>query len=221
MATVVITGGNRGIGRELARLHAEAGDTVILGNRRADPVPGLAAQVLPLDVASDASVAAFARAIGDRPVDLLIANAGVIGPDRQSVTDTDFAGFLDTLNINTLGPLRVTQALLPQLRAAGTARVAILSSRMGSLSLTAADRIAYRASKAAVNKVAQGLATDLAGQGIAVVALHPGWVRTDMGGSAADLDPVDSARGLKAVIDALDLSSTGQFRNHDGSVIPW
>lgn len=221
MARIVITGGNRGIGRELARLYAAAGDEVVLGLRRSDVASGLPGEILALDVSSDESVAAFAAALKGRTVDLLINNAGVIGPDRQSTLDTDFAGFLETLNINTLGPLRVTQALLGNLRQSGAAKVAIISSLMGSLAHAKSDRVAYRASKAAVNKVAQALATDLGAEGIAVAALHPGWVRTDMGGASADISPGESARGVKAVIDDLSIAVTGRFWNYDASPLPW
>jgi len=221
MARVVITGGNRGIGLELARLYAEAGDEVVLGVRRPETASGAPGEVLPLDVASDASVGAFAEALGGRPVDVLVNNAGVIGPGRQSTRDTDFGGFLDALNINTLGPLRVTQALLPNLKAAGGAKLAIISSRMGSLAHASSGQIAYRASKAAVNKLVQCLAADLASDGITVVSLHPGWVRTDMGGPSADIAPEESARGLKAVIYGLSPAETGQFRNYDGTAISW
>jgi NAD(P)-dependent dehydrogenase (short-subunit alcohol dehydrogenase family) len=220
MATVVITGGNRGIGLELARLYAASGDTLILGVRRPQDA-GAPGEILPLDVGGDHSVAAFAKALNERPIDILINNAGVIGPDRQSALNTDFAGFLDALNINTLGPLRVTQALLPNLRKSRNAKIAIISSRMGSLSYAKSDRAAYRASKAAVNKLAQCLATDLAEEGIAVAALHPGWVRTDMGGPSADISVEDSARGLKAVIDGLSMAQSGQFLSYDGSHLAW
>ncbi|MCE7797288.1 SDR family oxidoreductase [Sphingobium sufflavum] len=221
MATVVITGANRGIGRELAQLYAAAGHDLLLGVRQPDGAPTLPGEILPLDVADDGSVTAFADALRDRTVDILINNAGVIGPDRQSTLDTDFAGFLHTLNVNTLGPLRVTQALLPALRRAGGAKVAIISSFMGSLSYASSDRIAYRASKAAVNKVAQGLATDLSREGIAVASVHPGWVRTEMGGPAADIAPQESAAGIKAVIDRLSLATSGQFHNYDGAILDW
>ncbi|OYW85908.1 MAG: short-chain dehydrogenase, partial [Sphingobium sp. 32-64-5] len=194
MTTIVITGGNRGIGLHLARRYAEAGCEVVQGVRNPDSAGNLPGETLPLDVGDDASVAAFAAALGGRPIDILINNAGSAGPDRQSAIDTDFAGFLDVLNINTLGPLRVTQALLPGLRKAKGAKVAIISSRMGSFSDAQANLLAYRASKAAANKIAQGLATDLAPDAIAVAALHPGWVRTDMGGSAADISPEESAQ---------------------------
>ncbi len=217
---VVITGGNRGIGLALAQAYAAAGDEVILGIRQVD-IKGLPATTLYLDVSDDCSVKRFAEALGERPVDTLINNAGVMGPDRQSASDTDFTGFLDTLNINTLGPLRVTQALLPQLRKSNSAKVAILTSRMGSLSYAKSDHVAYRASKAAANKVAQCLATDLVREGIVVAALHPGWVQTDMGGASADISSEESARGLKATIDGLSVSTTGRFWNFDGSSLEW
>jgi NAD(P)-dependent dehydrogenase (short-subunit alcohol dehydrogenase family) len=176
---------------------------------------------LPLDVAEGDSVARFAAALGGRAVDILINNAGIIGPDRQSPLDTDFDGFIEVLKVNTVGPLRVTQALLPNLRRAERAKVVILTSRMGSLSYAKSNQIAYRASKAAANKVAQCLASDLAEERIAVAAVHPGWVRTDMGGPSADIAPEDSARGVKAVIDGLSVATTGRFWNFDGSQLAW
>ena len=221
MSTVVITGANRGIGLSLARAYAAAGHHVIGGVRNPADAAGIPGEILPLDVASDTSVEAFAAALQGRAVDTLINNAGVIGPDRQSALDMDFDGFLAALNVNTLGPLRVTQALLPNLRQAADAKVAIVSSWMGSMGLTQSGQAAYRATKTAVNKLAQCLATDLAGEGIAVVSLHPGWVRTDMGGSGADIGVEESAEGLKTVIDGLTIASTGQFRNYDGGVISW
>jgi NAD(P)-dependent dehydrogenase (short-subunit alcohol dehydrogenase family) len=223
MTTVVITGAGRGIGLALARSYVAAGATVIrtLRDPTASAEPALG-EVLPLEVADAGSVAALAEALADRPIDVLINNAGIIGPQGPSSLETDFDGFLNTLKINTLGPLRVTQALLPNLRLSKHApRVAIISSRMGSLSYAKSDDIAYRASKAAVNKIAQALATDLAPEGIAVASIHPGWVRTDMGGADADIDPVTSAEGVKAVIDGLSVANTGRFWNYDGTERAW
>lgn len=220
MTTVVITGGARGIGRELARIYAAQGTRVIVGVRRTGAgAPGI--EALPLDVADSGSVAEFARRIADQPVDILINNAGVIGPLQSAVEPMDFPAFEATLAVNTLGPLRVTQALLGNLRRAASAKVAIISSQMGSMRHPGADSIAYRASKAAVNKIAQGLATDLKREGIVVAAIHPGWVRTDMGGPSADIDVAESARGVKRVVDALDVTATGRFWNYDGSERPW
>jgi NAD(P)-dependent dehydrogenase (short-subunit alcohol dehydrogenase family) len=221
MANIVITGANRGIGLELARHYAEQGAGVIRAMRGADTADAPIGEALPLDVTDAASVAAFAAALGGRPVDLLIANAGVIGPERQSSKDMDFPGFLATLDANVLGPLRVAQALLPNLRKASGAKIAVVSSRMGSMAYAKSDHVAYRASKAAVNKVIQCLATDLAGEGIAVAALHPGWVRTDMGGPGADIDVTTSAQGIRMVLAGLGLGNTGRFWAYDGEELAW
>lgn len=227
MPTILITAVNRGIGRALAELYLARGWRVI-GTVRDLTRDGGARQLadegrlklIALDVRDEASISAAANAV-DEPLDALINNAGVIGPDRQSPLDMDFDGFADTLNINVLGPLRIVQAFLPQLRRAKSARILTISSRMGSHESGKSNRIAYRASKAAVNRLMQGLATDLAGEGIAVCVAHPGWVQTDMGGSGADISAQESAAGLARLIDGLSLKNTGAFYNYDGSTIPW
>jgi NAD(P)-dependent dehydrogenase (short-subunit alcohol dehydrogenase family) len=214
MGTYLITGVGRGIGFELARVLLSRGDRVIGTVRNGGaPAPGWEEaratkrfQLLTMDVRDEPSVRAAAG-----PIDVLINNAGVIGPQRQSTLDMDFDGFLETLAVNTLGPLRIVQAFLPNLRQAPGAKIVTISSRMGSLSYTKSDRIAYRASKAAVNKVMQGLSTDLAQEAIVAVSVHPGWVRTDMGGSGADIAPEESAAGLVSLIDRLTMADTGQF----------
>lgn len=221
MATILIAGANRGIGLELARQYAAEGHDVIRCMRGTDKAGETIGEVRPLDVTDDASVSALAKALEGRPIDLVIANAGVIGPEKQSATEMDFPGFLATLDTNVLGPLRVVQALLPNLRAARQARVAVVSSQMGSLQSTQPNFVAYRASKAAVNKVFQCLAGDLKEEGIAVAALHPGWVRTDMGGPGADLAVETSAAGIRKVLDELDLGRTGRFYAHDGTELEW
>ncbi len=223
MRTSLVTGAGRGIGRELVRVLLARGDHVIATVRDASRVPpewvryreSGELRVLSLDVRDGASVAEAAKAVSE-PIDVLVNNAGIIGPERQSTLDMDFDGFLDTVAVNTLGPLRVAQAFLPHLRRASSAKIVTISSRMGSLSYAKSDRIAYRASKAAVNKVMQGLATDLREEGIAVVAVHPGWVRTEMGGSGADIDVEESAAGLLDLIDRLSLSDTGKFFDWQG-----
>jgi NAD(P)-dependent dehydrogenase (short-subunit alcohol dehydrogenase family) len=222
MSLVVITGGNRGIGWELAKLYSAEGRSVVLGVRTA-PSEQLPENVstLELDAGDGASVQRFAAKLNGAPVGLLINNAGILGPARQSTTDMDFDGFAETLNINTLGPLRVTQALLPNLKLHANSKVAIMTSRMGSLSYAKSDTLAYRASKAAANKVSQALATDLKKDGIAVAALHPGWARTDMGGPGADISPEHGAAGVKAVIDRLSIDLTGRFWNYDGAELAW
>lgn len=228
MGTYLITGIGRGIGQELARVLLARGDRVIGTVRDDSTVPRDwdtysekgRLKLVKLDVLNRDSIAEAARAI-DEPIDVLINNAGVIGPKRQSTLDMDFEGFLDTLKINTLGPLRVTQAFLPQLRRSKGARIVTISSRMGSLAHAKSDRIAYRASKAAVNKVMQGLATDLAPEGIVAISVHPGWVRTEMGGAGADISVGESAAGIIALIDRLSAADTGLFFDWQGERLPF
>jgi NAD(P)-dependent dehydrogenase (short-subunit alcohol dehydrogenase family) len=223
MTTIFITGASRGIGLELARLYSAKGCRVIAGVRDVAQTQSLLpdAECIELDVASNTLTAALSRKLQNDSIELLINNAGVIGPEAQTSSQMDFEGFIDTLNVNTLGPLRVAQALLPALKRAKAAKIVTITSKMGSLSYASSDHIAYRASKAAVNKVMQCVATDMKPQGIAVAVIHPGWVRTDMGGTSADIDVSTSAKGIMAVIEKLSISTTGQFWNYDGSAIQW
>ena len=230
MAHLLITGCNRGIGLALARIATARGDHVIATCRdpaNAADLQALAAQhsglvdIHPLDVGDAGAVKDLAGKIGKRAIDILINNAGIIGPLRQSTLDMDFDGFAETFAINTLAPLRLAQVFLPNLRASGHGKLATITSGMGSMSYARSDRIAYRASKAGVNKVMQGLATDLKPLGIAVLLLHPGWVKTDMGGAGADISVNDSASGILAQIDALTLAKTGSFVDYAGRVMQW
>jgi NAD(P)-dependent dehydrogenase (short-subunit alcohol dehydrogenase family) len=227
MATILITGANRGIGLELARQYVAAGDTVIRTMRGADKADGALGEVLPLDVTSDASAEELVQRLSGRQIDLLINNAGVIGPEaaHQSSENMDFPGFLATMDANVLGPLRVTQAVLPNLRASKNAKVAVISSRMGQFNSGnfggSSGFVAYRASKAAVSKVFQCLAGDLEPEGIAVAIVHPGWVRTDMGGAGADINVADSAAGIRKVLADLHIAGTGRFMAYDGTMLAW
>lgn len=228
MATLLITGGARGIGRELVKQALEKGHDVIASVRAGaeaalDDLKASAGgrlAVLTLDVSDPASIRAAAAAF-DRPVDILINNAGIIGPLPQSTLDMDFDGFAQTLDVNTLGPLRIIHAFLKNVRKGDNPRIVTISSKMGSMAFQSSDRIAYRASKAAVNKVMQGLATDLREDGITVISMHPGWVRTDMGGSSADLAVEESAAGILKVATGLTPAQSGSFINYDGTDIPW
>jgi NAD(P)-dependent dehydrogenase (short-subunit alcohol dehydrogenase family) len=226
VTTILITGTNRGIGLELARQALAKGWRVFGSARR--EVTDTAAQIcahpqftdLRFDVNDRKAMQAAAETI-DEPIDILVNNAGVIGPDRQSTLDMDFDGFALTLATNTLAPLRVAQTFLPHLLASERPRIITISSKMGSMANAGSDRIAYRASKAAVNKVMQGLATDLAPRGVAVISMHPGWVQTDMGGTHADIPATQSAAGILDVADQLTVQRSGQFINWDGSILDW
>jgi NAD(P)-dependent dehydrogenase (short-subunit alcohol dehydrogenase family) len=235
VSSVVVSGANRGIGLELCRQYAAEGWTVHAGCRN----PGRAAAlrevekahgarviVHSLDVTEPASVARMASALGDAPLDVLVNNAGVFGPSRsggdagQSFGSVDYAAFEEVLRVNSLGPLRLSEALAGHLERAG-GKVATISSEMGSIAATSGHYLAYRASKAAVNMAMASLAAELRPRGIAVVLLCPGWVRTDMGGPGAPLAPAQSARGLRERIRELSLSSSGRFLKHDGRRVAW
>jgi len=230
MPTILITGANRGIGLALTEAFAGRGDTVIATVRNPDKVDELAGvmtrfpgliEVHHLEVTDAASIAGLAGRLAGRPIDVLINNAGVIGPDRQSTFDMDFDGWIETLKINTIAPFAITQALLPNLRLGEHPKVLTVSSGMGSMAFTKSDRIAYRTSKAAVNKAMQCMATDLKGEGIAVSVCHPGWVKTGIGGDGAEISPEMSATGLTRLIDHMSLSHSPAFHAWDGAAIPW
>jgi len=222
--TVLITGANRGIGLEYARQFAGRGYTVI-GTARdpaeAKELSAVADRVEPLDVTDAASVAALAQRLDGVAIDILVNNAGVF--DRRDVTvdKVDFATMEQTLAVNTLGPLRVTQALLPHLRAGKRRIIVNMSSQLGSSTDSSGRWYAYRASKAALNQINKTLSVELAQEGFICVVLHPGWVRTDMGGAAATYSPQESVSGLIAVIEKLAPADNGRFYDFKGTRIPW
>lgn len=232
MPTVFVTGANRGLGLEFVRQYAADGWEVLATCRdpdRADALRGLASEskegrieVLKLDVADDDQADRLAGLLRDRPIDLVINNAGVYGGDRQELPDIDFEGWLRTLSVNTLGPLRVVQALLPNVRAGRGRKIVALTSGMGSIANnTSGGYYAYRTSKAALNAAFKSLSIDLRDDGIAVAVLSPGWVRTDMGGPNARLSPAESVADLRRVVEGLDLAGSGGFYSYDGSPLPW
>lgn len=204
-----ITGVNRGIGAALKEVALEKGH-VVFGTTRSGVGADLALEL------SDPAAISEQLAAFTEPVDILINNAGIIGPARQSTLDMDYAGFAETLAVNTLAPLAVAQALLPNLRAGNRAKILTISSQMALMGYRKSDRIAYRASKSAVNKVMQGLATDLESKGIPVITVNPGWVRTDMGTMAADEDPIAVAQGIINIAETLTISDTGCFFRFSG-----
>lgn len=174
-----------------------------------------------LDVRDGDAVDRLGGLLSGETVDVLVNNAGVMGGSRQSVADMDYGGWRDAFEVNTIAPFRVTIALRAHLQRLARPRVVTISSQMGSLARVTSGSYAYRSSKAAVNKVMQGLSLDLAGDGIIVCCVHPGWVRTDMGGAAAELSVAQSAGGLFTLIDRLTPADSGRFFTWDGSEHPW
>lgn len=225
----VVTGANRGIGLELARQLTARGDEVVAGVRdpaSADELRKTGAHVHRLDITDGASVAAFAAALGDTAVDLVINNAGNNGGPGQTVcrlaTDLALSSVLRTFDINAVGALRVSLALLPHVRRGTGKKLVHITSGMGSIGdNTSGGSYAYRMSKAALNMMSKTLAVDLRDDGIISFVINPGWVRTDMGGAAAPLPVEESVRNLLARIDAATLAESGEFLNWKGGRYPW
>lgn len=216
--TVLITGAGRGLGRTLAEFYAVAGWRVIRCMRQ--PVEG----ALPLDVADAVSIVALGEALAGQPIDVVINNAAICG-DTGGLSSLEAGDFLEVMRINALAPLLVARALRANL-AAGTRKVLVnISSRAGSLAEGTLDDddgdYAYRCSKAALNMATVKLAQDFVRDGIAVISLHPGWVRTDMGGDEAAIDVGVSAAGLKALIDGTTMAESGSFRAYNGRPVAW
>jgi NAD(P)-dependent dehydrogenase (short-subunit alcohol dehydrogenase family) len=228
MPTVFISGANRGLGLEFARQYGAAGWHVLAGCRDPGQADALAAipgvEMIALDVDDPGSRASAAAAVGTRNIDLLINNAGIygssVGDDGQTLESTDLDVWNNVFRTNVIGPFALTRALLPNLKSGSV--IGILSSELGSIAGNSMGQIyAYRSSKAAVNMVGRSLAIDLKPRGISVVLLHPGWAHTDMGGPAAPVNPVDSITGLRKVLAAANLNSSGRFWSWDGREIAW
>jgi Short-chain dehydrogenases of various substrate specificities len=224
MTTVLITGANRGLGLEFSKQYKADGASIIACCRtpaQAGALKALGVEMHALDAGDADSAARLAAELNGRPIDIVIANAGIFGPDRQTADDCDLDGVLETFRINALGPLRLAQALKPNLLAGKEKKLAVLTSKMGSIADSSGGYIAYRTSKAALNMIADSLAKEWRRDGIAVAILHPGWVQTDMGGASAPTQAADSIAGLRKQIAALDLKSSGRFVDFQGRAIAW
>lgn len=212
---VVITGANRGIGHALAARYRAQGHQVT-GTARHDST--LAA----LDVTSPESQAAFAHGLGQQPVDLLICNAGVYADKNETLEDGYTAPmWAQTFATNVTGVFLTVQALLPHLKRSESPKIAIISSTMASQTRAPGGSYIYRASKAAVLNLGRNLASDLRADGIAVGIYHPGWVKTEMGGDAADISVDEASDGLVARFEELSGDSTGCFQTWDGQDHPY
>lgn len=224
--TILITGAGRGIGRKLAEHYLGDGASVIVTARNVSDVQDLVsagAEGHALEVTDAGQIAALKDALGGRPIDVLINNAGVIGGDRnQCLGNLDQDDWAETMRINVYAPFRVTEALADNVMASDEKKFIVISSVMGSIASTEApNMIIYRSSKAAVNMVWKCLHNDLSPKGAIVVPLHPGWVSTDMGGPDAAVTPADSAAGLSKVIDGLTAADSAQLFDYQGEKIAW
>ena len=219
MKTFLVTGAGRGIGLELCRQLGQAGHRVIAVCRTpSDELRGLGGRIIDgVEVTDDAAVARLAAGISGERIDVLVNNAGVLA--RDSLEDLDFEGMRRQFEVNALGPLRVTRALLPNLGAGS--KVVIITSRMGSIADNGSGGYyGYRMSKAAVNIAGVSLARDLRGRGIAVLLLHPGMVATEMTGRHG-IPAAEAAANLVARIESLGMEQTGSFHHANGEPLPW
>ena len=222
--TVLIAGASRGIGLELAVQYAAEGWQVIAGCRNPDAARRwLAPQVelQALDVTAPASIEHLRGQLEGRAIDLLVVNAGVAGPAPEHFAAPGALEFDVVMHTNVLGPIRLIEAFAPLVENAQGV-IAVLSSRMGSLAETrSADTLTYRCSKAAVNMVVKTAAAEYGPRGVITVALHPGWVRTDMGGEHALVGVSESVEGLRRVIGDLVVDRNGCFFDYTGRPVSW
>ena len=226
MSTVFINGANRGIGLEFVRQYAAEGHKVIAACRDPEGASALQAldgdiEILAQDVSSAESCAALKAALDGRPIDLLINNAGIMGQRDVRLGAADYDAFLDVLNVNVLGAYRTIDSLIGNVRAGEGKTIVVISSTMGTISENSGGVVAYRCSKSAVIQVAATLAAELQADGITIIPVHPGWVRTDMGGSSALISTEESVSGLRRVIAGLSPEDSGRFYRFDGEVAAW
>jgi len=231
MPSALITGANRGLGLEFTRQYLADGWRVYAACR--DPASAFelhrladenheTLRTLALDVTDPASINAAATELGGQAIDLLLNNAGIIGPRGQTIGNIDYDAWKEVLDVNTLGPMRVSEALVEHVARSDRKLIVTLTSGMGSIAdNTSGGSILYRSSKAAVNMIMRSLAIDLAPRGITCVVVNPGWVRTDMGGPNATLEPSESISRMRRLIEDLVPEQSGKFFNHTGHEYPW
>jgi len=238
--TVVITGAGHGLGLEWASQDLAEGATVVATARDPAASPGLDALrearrhgstqaggelvVLGMDVTGDASVEGASREIERRfgSIDDLINNAGTFGPRDDAALGVPPDEARRVIEVNSVGPLRVTRAFLPLLRRARRPRIVFITSRMGSIGDgPSGGAYAYRMSKSALNMLAANLAADLRGDGVLCLVLHPGWVRTRMGGPGGRVDAATSVAGMRRVLGGATLKQSGAFFDYQGQIVPW
>jgi NAD(P)-dependent dehydrogenase (short-subunit alcohol dehydrogenase family) len=225
MRTVLVTGAGRGLGLEFARQYAGEGWSVIATVRNEAAAEALrsvagSVRIEMLDMRDFAAIARFAEQLREQPLDLLIANAGMTTPGAMR-TSQEAERFLEVLAVNSVAPTLLASALAPNvIRAKG--RLIAITSQMGSIADNGSGGwLAYRASKAALNAAWRTLAIDMAAEPVAIAMLHPGWVKTDMGGGGAPLEPAESVAAVRQIIDGLTSGDKGLFLNHLGETLPW
>ena len=230
MATVLITGTNRGLGLEFVKHFLQQGDNVIASCRASSHAPELQALVdgnsslslMNLDVFDEQSMASFASGLGDTAIDILVNNAGVYGPRDANFGKVKGAEWESVMKVNAIAPMLLTQQIISNLRLGNARKLVYVTSKMGSIEDNrGGGSYIYRRYKTTQNSVVRSLSVDLREEGFSVAVLHPGWVRTDMGGPNGLIDVTTSVSGMMSVIEGLSPTGSGQFFNYAGSIIPW
>jgi NAD(P)-dependent dehydrogenase (short-subunit alcohol dehydrogenase family) len=232
MKTTLITGANRGIGLEFSRQYAADGWRVLACSRnpgKSDELNKLAAQyselikVLALDVSDHAQIERVAQDLSDESIDLIINNAGIYPKSGgNSFGHTDYEEWMRVFRINTMAPLKMAETFATQLARSEPKTFVTITSKMGSIEdNSGGGSYLYRSSKTAVNMVVKSLAIDLQSVGITSIVIHPGWVKTDMGGPNALISTEQSVSGMRRVISNLSMGDSGKFFSYDGQEIPW
>ena len=226
MPTVLVTGANRGLGLEFAKAYAADDWDVIatcrdLANAGELGNVGGRIEIHVLDVTDHAAVDALARALSGRAIDVLLNNAGIIGPKQQTFGHIDYAGWADTLAVNTMAPMKMCEAFVDHVARSERRVMAAITSQMGSIADGGSGYYAYRSSKAALNMAMRALAGDVAARRVIVAVFHPGWARTRMGGRGASVDPAESVAGIRKIIAGLSMADSGSFHHYKGHELRW
>jgi NAD(P)-dependent dehydrogenase (short-subunit alcohol dehydrogenase family) len=228
--TILITGANRGIGLELTEQFAEDGWQVLACCRNPADAAQLHAlvqrdltiEIHALDVTDYEQMANLANQLANRPIDILLSNAGIYGSKGVGFGEVDAQEWRQVLEVNTIAPLMLVQSFVEQVASSRQKLVAVISSKVGSIAdNSSGGSYVYRSSKTAVNQVVKSLSIDLARRDITVISLHPGWVKTDMGGPNAEIGTDTSVSGLKSILQSAGLAQSGQFIEFNGHIIPW
>ena len=230
MTNVLVTGANRGLGLGFVKNYLAKNVNVVSTTRDLKSSKELLAlkerfpdnfEIFELDLLEEGAGYTLANFLGDRPIDILINNAGV-GSTNQHLQAVSPKPWLEVLKVNLIAPLMVTQSIIDNVKKGSDKKIYFLSSQLGSIAdNTSGGMYIYRSSKTGLNQVVKSLSVDLKPQGITVVSLHPGWVKTDMGGPNAPVSIDESIGGMMQVIYATDIRDTGRFLNYDGKELPW
>jgi NAD(P)-dependent dehydrogenase (short-subunit alcohol dehydrogenase family) len=224
MSTVLVVGASRGIGLEFVRQYTEDGARVIATHRApgaSATLRAIGAKPVALDLLDENAVAGFADQLAGEKIDILVINAGVYGPRSSAIAAPGGLDFDAVMQTNVRAPMQMIAMLAPNVVAA-RGKLAVISSRMGSVSLMSSTAgWLYRASKAALNSALKSASLELGPQGVVCIAFHPGWVRTDMGGASADIDAAASVAGMRRVLATANDSSNGKFINFNGEHLAW